>query len=166
MANESPIAFFFTWSTYGTRLPGDQRGWVEYQKGFRLPDPLRELEAQARMTNDAIQLDAEQREQVNLQVAETCIHKGWELYAVNCRSDHAHAVISASQTPKVMRAQIKAWCSQRLNNFERGRRAVDLEPIDWWADRGSIRWIFDTAGLESTTLYVRDGQDNPQRFLR
>jgi hypothetical protein len=66
MSNESPIAFLFTWSTYGTWLPGDQRGWVEYQKGFRLPDPLRELEAQARMTKDSVRLDAEQREQVNL----------------------------------------------------------------------------------------------------
>ena len=42
-----PIAFFLTWSTYGTWLPGDARGWVEYQHGFQLPDPILELECAA-----------------------------------------------------------------------------------------------------------------------
>jgi hypothetical protein len=40
MANSAPIAFFLTWSTYGTWLPGDDRGWVEYCHGFQLPDPI------------------------------------------------------------------------------------------------------------------------------
>ena len=26
-----PLAYFLTWPTYGTWLPGDERGWVEYQ---------------------------------------------------------------------------------------------------------------------------------------
>jgi hypothetical protein len=64
-----------------------------------------------------------------------------------------------------MRAQLKAWCSQSLNNLERKRMMKDIAPIDWWADRGSIRWLFDIDGLESATLYVRDEQDNPNRFL-
>ncbi|MCA9109357.1 MAG: hypothetical protein KDA52_05390 [Planctomycetaceae bacterium] len=24
-----PLAFFLTWTTYGTWLPGDERGWVD-----------------------------------------------------------------------------------------------------------------------------------------
>jgi hypothetical protein len=83
---------------------------------------------------------------------------------MNCRSNHAHAVISANTTPKIMRAQLKAWCSQRLNKFERQRSDAAIGPIDWWADRGSIRWIFEDDGLEATTLYVRDEQDNPNRY--
>jgi len=163
MSNEDPIAFFFTWSTYGTWLPGDARGWVEYRKGFRLPDPIRELEAAASMSEDACWLTPEQRNEVNLQVAETCQHKGWTLYAVNCRSNHTHAVISASATPKTMRGQLKAWCSRRLNDYQRLHPPPDLRTI-WWADRGSIRWIYDDDGLEAATLYVRDGQDDPRRF--
>jgi hypothetical protein len=34
----APLAYFITWGTYGTWLPGDQRGWVEYRRGWRLPD--------------------------------------------------------------------------------------------------------------------------------
>ena len=34
-----PIAFFLTWATYVTWLPGDDRGWIEYRHGWQLPDP-------------------------------------------------------------------------------------------------------------------------------
>ena len=36
-----PLAFFLTWPTYGTWLPGDERGWVKYGQGWPLPDPMR-----------------------------------------------------------------------------------------------------------------------------
>src|SRR5438132_13801940 len=67
-----PLAYLLTWSTYGTWLPGDERGWIEYRHGWHLPDPARKLEAEARMSEDACRLDHEQREVVERQVAETC----------------------------------------------------------------------------------------------
>ena len=39
-----PLAYFLTWPTYGTWLPGDERGWVEYRHGWQLPDPARKRE--------------------------------------------------------------------------------------------------------------------------
>ncbi len=30
---DDPIGYFLTWVTYGTWLPGDARGWVEYRHG-------------------------------------------------------------------------------------------------------------------------------------
>jgi hypothetical protein len=57
---DDPIAYFLTWVTYGTWLPGDGRGWVEYRHGWQLPDPVREREAVARMTEDACRLSVEQ----------------------------------------------------------------------------------------------------------
>ena len=42
---DDPIGYFLTWVTYGTWLPGDARGWVEYRHGWQLPDPPREIEA-------------------------------------------------------------------------------------------------------------------------
>ena len=53
---DDPIGYFLTWVTYGTWLPGDSRGWVEHRHGWQLPDPVRELEASARMTEDACRL--------------------------------------------------------------------------------------------------------------
>lgn len=113
MPNDDPIAFFVTWSTYGTWLPGDARGWVEYRHGFQLPDAFLELESTARMTEDACRLAPHQRDRVNKQMAETCEHKWWLLHAVNCRSNHVHVVLSAPARPKTIREQLKAWCTRQ-----------------------------------------------------
>ena len=109
---DDPIAYFLTWATYGTWLPGDARGWVEYRHGWQLPDPLRELEAKARMTEDACRLSQAERDAVQRQIAETCQHRGWRLYAVNCRSNHVHVVVSAGETPPAkIRGDLKAWAT-------------------------------------------------------
>lgn len=89
-----PIGYFLTWVTHGTWLPGDARGWVEYRAGWQLPDPVRELEAKALMTEDACILTREQRRAVEVQIAETFAHRGWTLHAVNCRSNRAHVAVT------------------------------------------------------------------------
>jgi hypothetical protein len=91
------------------------------------------------------------------------------LHAVNCRSNHAHVVVTADQAPKIVRNQLKAWCSRRLKELEAVRhdaqgREVDATPLreNWWAERGSQRFINDSESLEAAILYVRDGQDKPR----
>jgi REP element-mobilizing transposase RayT len=170
-----PLAYFLTWVTYGTWLPGDERGWVEYQYGWKLPDPSRQREAAARMTEDACRLDDEQREVVERQIGETCRIRGWELHTVNCRSNHAHVVVAANQSPKIVRNQLKAWCTRRLKQLEvarltrsvsEARTSQETSPTavreNWWAERGSQRFINDEVSLEAAIQYVRDGQDKPR----
>jgi len=161
-----PLAYFLTWATYGTWLPGDERGWVEYARGWQLPDPARKLEAEAQMTEDACVLSAEQRKIVEATIAEHCRIRNWVLRAVNCRSNHLHVVVTAlGYHPNVVREQFKAWCTRRLKEHA---QATDTNPTrqrgspfraNWWAERGSKRYINDEASLESATHYVRDGQD-------
>src|SRR5438105_11831429 len=78
-----PLAYFLTWPTYGTWLPGDERGWVQYRHGMQRPDPIREREASARMTEDACRLDHDQRRLVEATIADHCRIRGWTLSAVN-----------------------------------------------------------------------------------
>jgi len=151
---DDPIAFFLTWVTYGTWLPGDPRGWVEYQHGWQIPDPVLEIEAAARMAEDACRLSEQQRVAVERQIAETCRHRSWQLHAVNCRSNHVHAVVSAGDTwPKKIRTDLKAWTTRCL------KQHFDPSREHWWAERGSIRFLFDDDQLESAVFYVVEGQD-------
>ena len=151
---DDPIGYFLTWVTYGTWLPGDERGWVQYHKGWQLPDPVREREAAALMTEAACRLTPEQREAVELQVAETCRHRSWKLHAVNCRSNHIHVVVSGPASPMKIRVDLKAWTTRCL----RGR--FDPHREQWWAERGSIRYLNDEISLEAAIVYVLDGQDH------
>jgi hypothetical protein len=75
----------------------------------------------------------------------------------------------------VIRRQFKAWCTRGLRALERKRlaqrasRGTDASKIvvrrNWWAERGSQRYINNESGLEAAIRYVRDGQDGP-RFGR
>jgi REP element-mobilizing transposase RayT len=149
-----PVGYFLTWSTYGTWLPGDSRGWVEYKHGWQPPRPILELEAAARMTEDACRLNLLERSAVEDQIAETCAQKGWVLHAVNCRSNHNHVVVSASNVhPKRIRVTLKAWTTRRL------KEDFDSDRLQWWAERGSIRWLWTEQDLEAAIRYVTEGQD-------
>ena len=46
--SDYPLAWFITWTTYGTWLPGDDRGWTERGKGSQLPDFYRQIRAALR----------------------------------------------------------------------------------------------------------------------
>jgi REP element-mobilizing transposase RayT len=149
-----PIAYFLTWVTYGTWLPGDARGWVEYKRGWQLPDPLRETEAALFMTEEECRLSPDQRSAVEVQIAETCRIRGWQLHAVNCRSNHLHAVVSANvKNPRKIRSDLKSWATRCL------KEKFDSLRDNWWAERGSIRYINDDNSLEVAIVYVRDAQD-------
>ena len=154
---DDPIAFFLTWPTYGTWLPGDSRGWVKRLQGHQLPDPIKEIEAAARMSEDACRLNAEQRKAVEDQIIETCEHRLWIPHAVNCRSNHVHVVLTAPNThPKKIRTDLKAWTTKRL------KREFDKQRSKWWAERGSVRYVFDEDEFIATVLYVKDFQDHEQ----
>jgi len=157
---DDPIAFFLTWPTYGSWLPGDSRGWVEFTHGWHLPDPKKHLEAKAKMNESACILGTVEREVVETQIAETCEYRGWTLHALSVRSNHMHVVVGAANTiPQKIRVDLKAWCTRRL------KEQCDSKRENWWAERGSIRWIFDEDSLEAVLLYVTEAQDRKGRDL-
>ncbi|MBL6705133.1 MAG: transposase [Planctomycetaceae bacterium] len=105
------------------------------------------------MSEDAVRLTPDQRQAVEDQIKETCQHRGWHLHAVNCRSNHVHAVVSPDETPpKKIRSDLKAYATRRLKSFDNTRDK-------WWAERGSIRWVYTDGDLETVVIYVVDAQD-------
>lgn len=153
-----PLAFFITWPTYGTWLPGDERGWVEYQHGWKLPNKNLENYCRACMTEKQCLLTNLEREIVLQQIIETCSYRKWRHFACDCRSNHAHVVIGAINTkPKKIRTDLKAWCTRRLR--ERSRK----EQENWWAERGCIRYVWDEESLSKVIQYVTEAQDRKGR---
>lgn len=62
-------------------------------------------------------------------------------------------------TPKKIRDDLKAWCSRRLNQNSQQIRH------QWWAERGSVRWVWNLESLGNVNTYVRDAQDRKGRDL-
>ncbi len=152
-----PLAYFLTWTTYGTWLPGDERGWVLKGKGFQVPNPIAQKFAKERMTESSCTLDDIQREIVNQTVADHCRIRNWFLHIVNGRTNHVHVVVTAPNIDgEVVRDQFKAWCTRKLK--ERNRALGHPVRKKWWTKGGSVRYIGDEESLEAVINYVRYGQ--------
>lgn len=134
--------------------PGTRAVGLSIMTAGSFPDPVREREAKARMTEAACRLTPDQRRAVEDQIAKTCAYRGWTLHVVNCRSNHVHVVVSADVAdPEKIRIDLKAWATRAL------KKQIDNGRETWWAERGSIRYLNTDDELEAATVYVREGQD-------
>jgi REP element-mobilizing transposase RayT len=159
-----PLAYFLTWTTYGTWLPGDERGWVAKPGDLHLPDASLERESRSRMTESPVLLDDRQRDIVVRTIAEHCLVRSWHLHAVACRTNHVHVVVTADRRrPEDVMDQLKAWCTRKLKDQDRVRIPENRTiRWNWWTQRGSKRWLNDLHSLETAISYVQEGQDRPR----
>jgi REP element-mobilizing transposase RayT len=158
MNPDDPIAFFITWTVYGTHLQGDERGWKRRRKGEQRPQPRLAEWRRERLKHDVILLSDEHRTVVERECQKHCDHRGWRLWEVNARTNHVHVVVTAAGYPgKTVRDQLKANCTRGL------REQWDVfnnRPV--WTVGGDWECINNEDDFETVCLYVRDAQDRMQ----
>jgi hypothetical protein len=113
-----PLAYFLTWHTYGTWLPGQADGSVddahhEYGTAFAPPDPERAVRCAAQLVHAPLTLDAPRRAAVQAAVVEVCAYRGWALLALHVRTTHVHAVVTAPVAPEKVLNDFKAYAMRR-----------------------------------------------------
>ena len=157
--DEFPLAYFITWTTYGTWLPGDERGWLK--KGspiVQAPDSRRQTAAEDAMTGDCVVLTTEQRKLLHAVIVKHCEIPRWILHACNVRTNHIHVVVSAAIIGTEIRRQLKSWCNRRLSEdaglIGSGRHGQRR----WFTEKGDIKWVDDEDGLQDVIHYVNDLQ--------
>jgi REP element-mobilizing transposase RayT len=156
---DPPLAYFITFRTYGTWLPGDERGWVDPKNNifgtpYRLPSRPRKVAAEYRLRHAAIEPRAEERSTVDQAIRRVCEHRHWSLHAVNVRSNHLHVVVSGGTPPEQMMNALKSWGTRSL--VEAGLRAAGTKV---WARHGSNRYLWDELAVEAACNYVVHGQE-------
>ncbi|WP_254510113.1 hypothetical protein [Anatilimnocola floriformis] len=154
MNADDPIAYFITWSVYGTHLRGDVRGWRERRKGNQLPQPRLAEWHDERLNHAVILLLPEHRQAVEAECRKHSDHRGWHLWAINARTNHVHAVISATQhAGNTVRDQLKANCTRRLRG-----EWNDFSDRPVWSVGDDWECINNIDDLESVCFYVRELQ--------
>jgi len=153
----APLAYLITWTTYGTWLPGDGRGWVEAGKpGIQTPNDARRSMVRSELRYEPVQLDASQRTVVSETIRKHCDLRQWTIHALNVRSNHIHLVAAADAAPEKVMSQLKSWCSRRLN--EAAYADGSCSRRKWWTEHGSTKWINDAIYLENAVRYVLERQ--------
>jgi REP element-mobilizing transposase RayT len=118
------------------------------------------------MVEHSCALDQDERRLVEQTVTDHCRHRGWTLFAVNCRSNHIHVVVGANLLPQEVQRQLKAWCTRRLKERQAlQQQSSEPGPVreKWWAERSSHRFINDEEALEQVIQYVQTAQDDPRQ---
>jgi REP element-mobilizing transposase RayT len=155
MSADEPIAYFITWTVYGTHLQGDERGWRRRRRGEQQPQPQLAEWRRERLKHEVMLLSPEHRAIVEGECQRHCEHRGWQLWVVNARSTHVHTVVTAAGCSGAnVRDQLKANGTRGLR--ERGPEFCDRVV---WTVGGDWVCINTEDDLEAICLYVRDAQD-------
>jgi REP element-mobilizing transposase RayT len=151
--------FHIIWTTYGTWLPGDERGWM--RKGdpaVQPPEPDLERACRDNMREAIVLLDDAQRHIVAQTIAAHCRQRGWLLLAVASKANHVHVVLEADRDGDDVRDQLKAWCSRRLSdNAGLAQRQTKTGGRRRWFTEGAyVRRIDNDAYLRAAVAYVEN----------
>ncbi len=158
MNNDEPVAFFITWTVYGTFLQGDERGWRRRKQGAQSPQPKLAIWRRHRLKHSIELLDDLQQSVVAAEIERLAVFRGWHVWTRNVRTNHVHVVVTASgYAGGTVRDQLKANCTRVLR--ERWSEFVD-RPV--WTIGGDWRCINTEDELEQVIVYVSEAQDRMQ----
>jgi REP element-mobilizing transposase RayT len=152
--NNTPLAYFITFRTYGTWLHGDQRGSVDrfhniYGTPKVAPNKLREKYERSLMKRPPVRLNLRQRKVVEKGIRDACVARKWIMWATNARTNHVHTVVTADCTSKKARAILKGEATKTLRYQKcwHSKRSP-------WADKGSRKKLRTLKELLAAIDYV------------
>ena len=173
MGPESPDRYWLlTWTTYGTWLPGDERGSVttirdesggpwyrpnEYGTPVVPPSSGLECLARGRMHGPPVRLNQEMAEIATHQFRETASYRGWSILALAVMANHVHVVmdVPGDPDPAQLLRDLKSYGARALN-----KRFGRPESGTWWTAGGSRRILKEDHSVSAAIQYVMN-QDNP-----
>jgi REP element-mobilizing transposase RayT len=159
--------WLLTWTTYGTWLPGDRRGFVSNVAdsqgnavrhnipGTRCDKDIRGLHsfAEQQLAHEPVMLERDQASALADQFRETAQYRGWNLLAAAVMRNHVHLVVrvEGDPAPDTLLRDFKSYGSRRLNRL--------FEPRErWWTQSGSKRKLPDSTAAATAVRYVRNQQ--------
>ena len=154
-------AYLITFHTYGSWLPGDERGTVRRGRN-RYGEPMHgrcdALQVRSRLLlhSAPVVLGVAERLVVLRAVLEVCQHRAWSMHAAHVRTNHVHVVVTAGAAPERITGDLKAWSTRRL--VEAGHRSRGARV---WVRGGSRRVLWDEAALVAARFYVLKEQGEP-----
>ena len=158
------ISWLATWTTYGSRLPGDARGSIWERETTGQPTHRTSFEAPISSTHGGIERAARERQTeptwlldirsarvVRHQLDETIAYRKWSLIVGAILENHVHLLIRCTDEVfgETVLKHLKSYSSRALNR-ELGRRR------HWWTRGGSARAKLDEAAIEIAAEYIRN----------
>jgi len=157
----SPVGYLITFRCYGTWLHGDERGSVDrLHRGYGTPalpaSAVRRQRDRGLLKQQPVRLNSHQRPVVESAIRETCAIRHWQLWTVNVRTNHVHAVVTANKKPDAVMSALKANATRAMREA-----TVWTSELSPWEFRGSKKYLWDEEQLRNAIAYVESGQGEP-----
>jgi REP element-mobilizing transposase RayT len=161
------LAYFITFTTYGTWLHGTDKGkgsvdrkHNQFDEDFVAPDPSRQHVEREAMSQPPYALDSARRKTVRDAIVAVCRKRQWQLLALHVRTNHVHVVVSADRDPGRLMSDFKARASRKLTlaGFETSSRKR-------WTRHGSTVHLFDEASVAEKIDYTLNRQGTLMAFF-
>ena len=99
------MGYLITFSCYGTRIHGDEKGTVDKSHNQYKGPTYSEDHARFQAERENLQageytLDASRRLTVLKAIQEVCMYRAWILFAAHVRTGHVHALVEAEALPE------------------------------------------------------------------
>jgi len=153
------LAYMITFRCCGTWLHGDERGSVGRRASNIFGEPkikpsttLRQMDID-QLAGGPINLGAIERRIVEKAIREVCTVRGYSLFAINVRTNHAHLVVNNCGNVERMMDSFKAYSTKALKAANRIDK--DSKP---WSRHGGIRYLWTERHIELAVDYVVNGQ--------
>ena len=156
----TPLGYLITFRSYGTWLHGKSGSVDRFHNTYGTPtltaDAARLHYNQRALSQSPVTLRAKQRALVEEAIRETCEIRNWSLWAINVRTNHIHAVVTANCKPERVLNAFKANSTRQMR--EAGCWKSERSP---WAEGGSKRYLWTEEQLVNAIVYVQDDQGEP-----
>jgi REP element-mobilizing transposase RayT len=117
------------------------------------PDPeLEAIKASHRKTAP-VTFDARRRKAIEAGIRATCAHRGWQVLALNVRTNHVHVVVDAAQPPERVMNILKSWATREMVTAGAIPRGIKA-----WSRHGSTIYLWTEEQVGRACDYVEHGQ--------
>lgn len=148
--NNTALAYFITFTTYGTWLHGDERGSIIRENGVPLVlgkhTGISKHEYHE-LRYDPVTLNAIQRQIVLETIIKHCQIRQWHLYATHIRSNHIHIVVKSNKPVDLVAEELKGWGTRMLR-----KKGFEISKV--WTRGSSKKLIFTIPKLKEKIHYV------------
>jgi REP element-mobilizing transposase RayT len=140
------LGYMITWTTYGTWLQGDERGYVKNGKTYQGNKDLKQKNKNLQ-SQDMVKLSRKQQQIVQKAITEEAELQNQHIYALSIQSNHVHIVVKYTTQPI---SRIVAYYKKAA------RLALKAEGHNGklWTKGYDKRFCSDRTALEQRIKYV------------
>jgi REP element-mobilizing transposase RayT len=155
-----PSGYLITFRCYGTWLHGDAGSVDRFHNTYGTPrlhkDDARKRYNRGRLKQPPVKLNSRRRKVIIAAIKKTCSILKWDLWALNVRSNHVHAVVTAPCRPSRVLNALKANSTGAMRTAGCWQSAISP-----WVRGGSKRYLWNERALSNAIAYVLYDQGRP-----